>query len=231
MEAGDGPRRMPMFPLGSVLFPGELLPLHVFESRYRYLIEHTLASGHAAPAAVAAGGPNPCDAVDQHRTFGVVLIERGSEVGGGDARFAVGTQAEIVQSTRMDDGRHAVMARGVRRLAVERWLPDDPHPWAAISFPHDEAGIGADAARYDAHAELVRLAALAFQAGIGPAAAEPRLAADSVRASYEAAALLPVGPLDRQRLLEAPDAATRLAMAAALAREVAMLLELRLRGG
>ena len=61
-------RRLPMFPLGTVLFPYAVLPLHVFEPRYRALTEHCLAG-------------DGC--------FGVVLIERGSEVGGGDTRFAV----------------------------------------------------------------------------------------------------------------------------------------------
>ena len=56
-----------MFPLGTVLFPTLILPLHVFEPRYRALVENCLAA------------PQP--------EFGVVLIERGSEVGGDDVRF------------------------------------------------------------------------------------------------------------------------------------------------
>ncbi len=64
----DG-RIMPMFPLGTVLFPYALLPLHVFEPRYRVMIRHVMDSDHE---------------------FGVVLIERGSEVGGGDVRFDIG---------------------------------------------------------------------------------------------------------------------------------------------
>ena len=66
------PRVMPMFPLGTVLFPHALLPLHVFEPRYRVMTERVLKAT---------------------REFGVVLIERGSEVGGGDTRFDVGTVA------------------------------------------------------------------------------------------------------------------------------------------
>ena len=68
-----------MFPLGSVLFPHAVLPLHVFEPRYLALVERCLAG-------------------DQE--FGVVLIERGSEVGGGDVRFSVGTVTRIVQIGR-----------------------------------------------------------------------------------------------------------------------------------
>ena len=69
--------RMAMFPLGTVLLPTGILPLHVFELRYRRMIEECLA----------ADTPE----------FGVVMIERGREVGGGDQRSHVGTVARIVQ--------------------------------------------------------------------------------------------------------------------------------------
>src|ERR1019366_3591141 len=65
---------MPMFPLSMVLFPGAPLPLRVFEERYQQLVK---------------------DTVDRGRAFGVVLISRGSEVGGGDQRLSIGTLAEI----------------------------------------------------------------------------------------------------------------------------------------
>ena len=89
----------PMFPLGSVLVPGMVLPLHVFEARYRALVR---------------------DCVAGDGEFGVVLIERGSEVGGGDVRTDVGTVARIVQADEMPDGRFALGAVGVRRVRVQR---------------------------------------------------------------------------------------------------------------
>ena len=96
---------LPMFPLGTVLLPGMVLPLHVFEPRYRQLVQD-------------------CEAGDGE--FGVVLIERGSEVGGGDVRTDVGTVAKIVQSQSLPDGRYLLATVGARRLRVERWLDDDP---------------------------------------------------------------------------------------------------------
>ena len=66
-----------MFPLGTVLLPGAYLSLHVFEPRYRALVQACL---------------------DGTPEFGVALIERGSEVGGGDARFDVGCVARIVEA-------------------------------------------------------------------------------------------------------------------------------------
>jgi Lon protease-like protein len=115
-----------MFPLGTVLFPYALLPLHVFEPRYRVMMRECLRT-------------------DQE--FGVVLIERGSEVGGGDARFGIGTLARIVRATELDDGRYAVTAVGLRRLRVEEWLDDDPYPQAnviALEEPALAAGAVAE---------------------------------------------------------------------------------------
>ncbi|MGN6600680.1 MAG: LON peptidase substrate-binding domain-containing protein, partial [Actinomycetes bacterium] len=102
---------LPMFPLGSVLFPGMPLPLQVFEPRYLALVSDLLAG--------------------EAQEFGVVLIERGSEVGGGDVRFEVGTVATIV-SVQVADGFIALLARGGRRFQVVRWLADDPYPRAEV---------------------------------------------------------------------------------------------------
>ena len=72
-----------MFPLNLVLFPGQILPLHIFEDRYRMMVE---------------------EIIDKEREFGVVLIERGSEVGGGDTRKNIGTLAEIIDFEKSNDG-------------------------------------------------------------------------------------------------------------------------------
>ena len=82
-----------MFPLGTVLFPNAPLPLHVFEPRYRELTETCLRGDGR---------------------FGVVLIERGREVGGGDSRFSVGTVARIVEAARTPDGRYLLATEGVQ---------------------------------------------------------------------------------------------------------------------
>src|ERR1700685_982915 len=72
-----------MFPLSPVLFPYASMPLHVFEPRYRELMRDCLA-GDAR--------------------FGIVLIERGSEVGGGDQRGALGTRGVITEAAELPDG-------------------------------------------------------------------------------------------------------------------------------
>jgi Lon protease-like protein len=178
-----------MFPLGSVLFPHAELPLHVFEPRYRALTE----------ACLAGDGE-----------FGVVLIERGSEVGGGDTRFSVGTVARIVAAGRLPDGRYP-------RAAVE--LLGEPAPST------DAGDACAEVARL-----LKRVLAMAAELGEAPQAVGVDLDDDPVQAGYEAAAAAPIGPLDAQRLLELDDAGERLARLRGLLAGQAELLEARLTG-
>jgi Lon protease-like protein len=201
---------LPMFPLGMVLFPHGVLPLHVFEPRYRALTERCLAD----------------DAV-----FGVVLIERGSEVGGGDLRFDVGTTARIVQAGRIEDGRWVLVAVGERRVRVEHWLPDDPYPLAEVESLTEQSVEDAAALVPDVGRALKRMLALRAELGEPVAGVDLTLDDDPVRASFEACAFASLGPLDAQRLLVVDDAAERLTHLAALLSEETAVLELRLAGG
>ena len=205
-----GARTLPMFPLGSVLFPHAELPLHVFEARYRALTE----------ACLAGDGE-----------FGVVLIERGRDVGGVDSRFSVGTVARIVAAGRLPDGRYLLATVGTRRLRVREWLPDEPYPRAAVELLGEPAPA-ADAldARADVERLLKRVLAMAAELGEAPQAVGVDLDDDPVQAGYEASAAAPIGPLDAQRLLELDDPSERLAQLRGLLAEQAELLEARLTG-
>jgi len=199
-----------MFPLGSVLFPHALLPLHVFEPRYRAMTEVCLAG-------------------DQ--TFGVVLIERGSEVGGGDVRFDTGTLARILRAEQLDDGRWVLVTAGTQRLRVREWLPDAPYPRADVEvIDESDPGACVDEVARVATA-LRRVVALRAELGVPGEVMVDLAEDDPVAASFQAAALAGVGPLDAQRLLETDDAATRLAALASLLDEQASLLEFRLSAG
>jgi uncharacterized protein len=166
--------------------------------------------------------------LDGDREFGVVLIERGSEVGGGDTRFDVATVARVVQAAELPDGRYALATVGMRRVRVRRWLADDPYPRAEVVALDDPPASLVDAAARERVVDaLARVTELAR--GIDPRIEEPpAFDADAVRASYEAAAVAPVGPLDAQRLLAADDAGARLAMLAALLEEREVELRARL---
>jgi uncharacterized protein len=197
-------RIAPMFPLGTVLFPHAVLPLHVFEPRYRALTRAVL---------------------DGDQEFGVVLIERGSEVGGGDVRFDVGTMAHIVSASELPDGRFALAVVGVQRFRVEAWLTDDPYPRADVvelMEPPVAATTLALVAPVVAALHTVHELSNRLQGILSPPVVD--VAADPEQASYEVAALASLGPLDAQRVLELPDTDARLrALGALLADDEAML--------
>ena len=198
----------PMFPIGSVLFPHAVLPLHVFEPRYLALTERCLAGD---------------------KEFGVVLIERGHEVGGGDVRFDVGTVARIVQGGRLDDGRVLLVTVGVQRFRVVEWLPDDPYPLARVERLDDAAGAGADRVT-ELTSLLRRVLAMRAELGDPVPGLDVTLDDDPVQASFEAAALAPIGPLDAQQLLELDDAGDRVVRLESLLADEASFLEQRLAG-
>lgn len=182
-------RELPMFPLGSVALPGVALPLQVFEPRYRALVMTCLTDD---------------------RLFGSVLIDRGSEVGGGDQRKDVGTLIRIIQSEELPDGRWAVVGVGIDRLRVVEWLPDDP-------FPRCIAEAWPDGEPTNQTPELVGRtldATLGLMVRLGVDRSElgsrPELDPDPSIASFQLAALSPLGPLDRLQALETADPDSRL---------------------
>jgi Lon protease-like protein len=197
-----------MFPLGSVLFPTGVLPLRVFEPRYQLMTRRVL---------------------DTDLEFGVVLIERGSEVGGDDVRTDVGTIAQVVEAAELGGGRWTVTAIGTRRIRVVAWLPDDPYPCAEVEDwpdpppPDDLAGR-----QVDLVATLRRVLALKAELGEPAAPAGVELAEDPVLGGYQVAAVAPFGPLDRQRLLAAPDPAARADLLAELLADEERFLRARL---
>ena len=208
---------MPMFPLGSVLLPGTVLPLHVFEPRYLAMMR---------------------DCAEQYEyEFGVALIERGSEVGGGDQRTGIGTVARMVQLGELGDGRLLVVCIGTRRIRVNAWLPDDPYPLADVdAWPDSWA---ADAAQMPSGNDFTerltrvasrvrRAAALAVELGDHAGDASSDMSDDTLLASYQLAALLPVGAADTYRLLAAPGPAERVTMIEEMLDDVEALLQFRL---
>jgi uncharacterized protein len=191
---------MPMFPLSTVVFPHVLLPLHVFEDRYRSMLKECL---------------------EDDRRFGVVLISRGSEVGGGDERTSVGTVCRIHEASWLSDGRAAVIARGTDRLRVVEWLEDDPFPRAVVetlqeSSSHSDVGEALGIAT----ASVRRARALLSELRDVPLPAED-LPSDALLASWSLCEQAPIATLDRQRLIECDDLQMRLMLVAQLARDIA----------
>lgn len=192
----------PLFPLHTVLFPGAELPLAIFEPRYRAMMADVL------------GGD---------RSFAVAAITSGPEVGGRAETHPVGCLARVERVVRASDGTMNLVARGEARARILARLPDDPYPRAeivALEEAPGEAAAEALAAARDALREY-----LAAVARVHAAEVEfPRLPDDPSAASHLIADLLRIELPRRQRLLEAPDASTRLRMAAEDARREAALL-------
>jgi Lon protease-like protein len=199
--------QLPLFPLGTVLFPGLMLPLHLFEERYRLLLRDLLDR------------PEP-------RRFGIIAIEFGHEVGAGAARrlAEVGCVAELHGVTALEDGRFDIVTVGGRRF--RRGAVDDSLPYLrtdAELLP-DEAGPDPEP-----HAGLVTRLFQLYRhrlAATGAEVAEPlELPADPVKLSYFVAAAVVLDFSEKQRLLEAEDATSRLRL-----EEELLLRETRLIG-
>ena len=170
-----------IFPLGAVLFPHMPLRLRVFEERYLMMLSDLVAAGDVS--------------------FGVVLIERGHEVGGGDHRFRVGTLAEVTE-IGAQDGFVGLLAQGTERFEVLDWLPDVPHPQADVRRLDDLVWEDAlEPLRRDAELVVRRALTLAseFEGHVWPADTE--LSSDPLAAVWQLAAIAPVSELDQVRLL------------------------------
>ena len=184
-------RELAMFPLGSVLFPGMPLQLRVFEPRYVAMLS-SLLSG-------------------TEREFGVVLIERGSEVGGGDVRFAVGTVARIV-SVEVSEGSIHLLATGATRFEVVRWLQDDPYPRAEVRA---RAAVEFDASTPSKLAEAEALVrgtlARASEFVELPWPADVELSPELGERIWQVAGIAPLSPMDQYALLRSGTASELLA--------------------
>jgi Lon protease-like protein len=209
-----------MFPLGSVLLPGGILPLHVFEPRYRDMVRDCLR---------ADGEPE----------FGQALITHGWETGGGDERAMAGTVAQMLQVDALDEHRYALIAVGTRRIRINAWLPDDPYPIADVDdWPDDDPdapGLALDVAASHARVRAARALAIevARHAGGPPAdgdggQGDDEISDDPLLATYHLATLAPIGPADRYRLLVAPGPAARLDLLDQILDDVEAMLRFRL---
>lgn len=172
---------MPMFPLGSVLLPAMPLPLRIFEPRYLKLLGDLM------------GSENP--------EFGVVLIERGAEVGGDDKRMQLGTIASVINIGTTDE-YYGLESVGTQRFKVTTWLPDDPYPLAVIELIPD---LVWDEALLESKNQLEirvrQLLAFASEFTNLQFSADIALSEDPIEACWQLAGILPVGELDQLDLL------------------------------
>jgi Lon protease-like protein len=170
-----------MFPLGTVLFPHTPLALRIFEERYLVMLGRLLE--------------------DEDPQFGVVLIERGSEAGGGDHRFSIGTMARITNVMAGERDIHLI-AVGGSRVEVSEWRDDEPYPTATVrelpSLVWDDA---LTPLRNEAERIVRRVLSRAAEYAETQWDANIELSDDPLESSWQLAAIAPLGQLDQFRLL------------------------------
>lgn len=177
---------LPLFPLHTVLFPGRPLPLHIFERRYRALLE---------------------DCLDGDGRFGVVAIRSGREVGDDAEIFSVGTIAEIESVSKLEGGRANITTRGVQRFRINEVL-------RGISYLRAEAEpIAEPPPPPSAQQRALQLRDLlcSYLSALGaPGQALERLPSDPERLAWLAASTLQVELPELQRILEVDNCDQRL---------------------
>jgi uncharacterized protein len=194
---------LPIFPLNTVLFPGVTLPLHVFEDRYRSLVSSLLQMPEG-----------------EHREFGIVAIREGYEVGtrGVHSVQRLGCSAELVSVEPYDDGRFDIEVVGRRRFRVDALDTGGEFLVGEVAWleeaPGEQAAERAAQALRTFEAYRTRLARLSSK----EVASVDDLPRDPTTLSYELAGSCLLTQQDRQALLEADDAAGRLALATSMMR-------------
>lgn len=180
-----------MFPLGAVTFPGATLSLHVFEDRYRELLSHLLALP------------------EDERVFATVAIREGHEVGADAFRSAHRVGCEVLLTdVSEDDDTFQVTAAARRRIRVDAVVESSSFMWGEVEPLSEHPGDAADDAATRAHA--IFDAYVDRLASMGVALTGDDLPTEPLTMSYTLSARTLLTLRDRQDLLEAPDAATRL---------------------
>jgi Lon protease-like protein len=174
---------LPLFPLNTVLFPGQVLPLHIFEDRYRLMIRRCLA---------------------EDTSFGVVLIKQGHETGESAEPHLTGTMARIVESSHLPDGTMNILTVGTERFRIRQLFHDQPYLRGEVEFfpmpePDDIEPLTGLAERVRSQIEryielIAQAAGLEIQVGEIPDAPQ--------QIGYLAAVALQVENTEKQALLD-----------------------------
>jgi uncharacterized protein len=216
MMAAAESAQLAMFPLESALLPNEDLPLQIFEPRYIALVRDCMR--------------------DADPRFGVVLISRGREVGGGDVRYDIGAVARITECVGLrGTGRFALRCRMGERIRVCNWMSDDPYPRAMVRAWPDELGTPVTASelqdledRVTALYERIAAARNILLPDRGAVLGTEDQTVDAGARLYALASRVPMGQADRYAVLAAPSAADRLAALGEAIDSVAAMIEFQL---
>jgi Lon protease-like protein len=208
----------PMFPLGTVYVPGDVVSLRVFEDRYVTMVRDVLSDD------------------DDHMQFGTVLIDKGSEVGGNDKRRDVGVNVRLHSCAISESGGYVLAGVATHRLFVQTWKSDAPYPVAEVSFDEPDKSPSVSPSQVSVVAQQVRsvlhlmlenaserMSATGddgdtlgrflppdLVSALGRAAAGSLESHECDAAAWVIVRCLPCGPFDRYSLLAAPTLEDRL---------------------
>jgi Lon protease-like protein len=197
---------LPLFPLNTVLFPGMPINLHIFEDRYKEMI-------------------NAC--IQNNQPFGVVLIRNGTEALGPLAEpYPVGCTAQIAQVEQLENGQMGILAVGLERFQIRELTYDKPYLVGTVElFPMD----GADQPVLTQASDRLRPWVEEYLSVLAQADEEvefdpTRLPHDPLALAYLAASLVQIPTVQKQTLLAADRAAELLTdIRSIYRREVALL--------
>jgi Lon protease-like protein len=197
MPSSDAPKLavaadIPLFPLGTVLLPGGLLPLRIFEARYVDMVGRCMR---------------------QNENFGVVLIQGGTEVSSEVQTASMGTTARILDFQTLEDGLLGLLCRGEQRFQIQRRSQQsDGLNLASVEWSPDPVGVPIEP-RYQPLVTLLR-GTLSRLSNLSQFL-EPRYE-DATWVSYRLSELLPLPANLQQRLLEMQGPNERLELLAPL---------------
>jgi Lon protease-like protein len=195
------PLEIPIFPLNVILFPGMQLPLHIFEPRYKLMVQRCLDG----------------DYFDIPRAFGVALMVAGREGESETMPAPIGCMADIMQSTPLPDGRINLMCVGRRRFEILSLREEDDYLVGNVEWLDDERGEAVNTHDDLIEAQRTRgalesyLASIAQNAGsLAPDVMQLEIPSSPEVFSMWVAALLPLSAHEKQPLLETTSTLQRL---------------------
>ena len=181
---------IPLFPLPNlVLFPRIVVPLHIFEERYKLMI-------------------NSC--IDRDEVFGLVLLRSGAEEETEETIHRVGVTAKVIEVERLEGGRMNIVTEGERRFRIYRFTQQDPYWKASVDFFDDDESHHSVESFYEQVSELYRkVCELGARLG-GSEESVTALPESASDLSYLVSYILDIDSEGKQKLLEMASAAERL---------------------
>ena len=185
----DTPQSLPLFPLNAVLFPNATLPLHVFEERYRLMVQRCL---------------------DSNSSFGVALIKSGVEVGGTAEPYSIGTSARISNVAKIENERILLNVEGESRFRIKNISQSQPYLEASVEFIADECDSEIDPADMNTLRQSITEHIRLVSRLKGGWVKEARIPKDPVDLSYYIGPLLQSNLAEKQAILEEHSISIRL---------------------